>query len=214
MKKKITVLQAVLTVISISCLLISNIAASKQMLLPFGFVMTCSNLVFPLTYVLSDVFSEVYGYKWSRFTCYLGFAMNLLMVTVLQISIILPYPNFWENQLQFQTIFGTSLRVLVASFSAFIVGDFINDKIFEIMKRKQKNKFFLRAILSSIAGQIVDSVIFVSVAFIGVMNTMDIFMLLITEITLKTAYEIFVLPLTNIVVKKVFEYERRSELNG
>ena len=214
MKKKITVLQAVLTVISISCLLISNIAASKQMLLPFGFVMTCSNLVFPLTYVLSDVFSEVYGYKWSRFTCYLGFAMNLLMVTVLQISIILPYPNFWENQLQFQTIFGTSLRVLVASFSAFIAGDFINDKIFEIMKRKQKNKFFLRAILSSIAGQIVDSVIFVSVAFIGVMNTMDIFMLLITEITLKTAYEIFVLPLTNIVVKKVFEYERRSELYG
>ena len=68
--------------------------------------------------------------------------------------------------------------------------------------------------MSSIAGQIVDSVIFVSVAFIGVMNTMDIFMLLITEITLKTAYEIFVLPLTNIVVKKVFEYERRSELNG
>lgn len=211
---KISKLQLFLTVLSVSCLLISNIAVSKQMLLPFGFVMTCSNLVFPLTYVLSDVFSEVYGYKWSRFTCYLGFAMNLLMVTVLQISIILPYPNFWENQSQFQTIFGTSLKVLVASFSAFIAGDFINDKIFEIMKRKQKNKFFLRAILSSIAGQIVDSVIFVSVAFIGVMNTMDIFMLLITEITLKTAYEIFVLPLTNIVVKKVFEYERRSELNG
>ena len=97
MKNKVSKLQLVLTVLSVSCLLISNIAVSKQMLLPFGIVMTCSNLVFPLTYVLSDVFSEVYGYKWSRFTCYLGFSMNLLMALVLQLSIILPYPAYWSN---------------------------------------------------------------------------------------------------------------------
>lgn len=205
---KISKLQLILTVISVSCLLISNIAVSKQMLLPFGLAMTCSNLVFPLTYVLSDVFSEVYGYKWSRFTCYLGFAMNLLMVIVLQTSIILPYPSFWENQSQFQTIFGTSFRVLIASFSAFIVGDFINDKVFETMKRKQRSKFFSRAILSSVAGQVADSVIFVSVAFIGVMGINDMLMLLVAEIALKTAYEILVLPLTNIVVKKVSKYEK------
>lgn len=211
---KISRLQLVLTVLSVSCLLISNIAVSKQMLLPFGIAMTCSNLVFPLTYVLSDVFSEVYGYKWSRFTCYLGFGMNLLLVLVLQLSIVLPYPAYWENQTQFQTIFGTSFRVLIASFSAFIVGDFINDKVFEVMKKKSKNKFFLRAILSSIAGQVVDSVIFCSVAFIGVMSTNDMLMLLAAEIALKTAYEILILPITNTVVKKVSKYEKRSEMNG
>jgi uncharacterized integral membrane protein (TIGR00697 family) len=211
---KISRLQLVLTVLSVSCLLISNIAVSKQMLLPFGIVMTCSNLVFPLTYVLSDVFSEVYGYKWSRFTCYLGFGMNLLMALVLQLSIVLPYPAYWENQAQFKTIFGTSFRVLIASFSAFIVGDFINDKVFEVMKKKSKNKFFLRAILSSVVGQVTDSVIFCSVAFIGVMSINDMLMLLAAEIMLKTAYEILILPITNIVVKKVSKYEKRSEMNG
>lgn len=211
---KISRLQLVLTVLSVSCLLISNIVVSKQMLLPFGIVMTCSNLVFPLTYVLSDVFSEVYGYKWSRFTCYLGFGMNLLMTFVLQMSINLPYPTYWENQMQFQTIFGTSFRILIASFSAFIVGDLINDKIFDVMKKRSENKFFLRAIFSSVAGQFADSVIFCSIAFIGAMSAEDIIALLVAEIVLKTAYETLILPLTSIVVKKVSEYEKRSEING
>lgn len=211
---KISRLQLILTVLSVSCLLISNIVVSKQMLLPFGIVMTCSNLVFPLTYVLSDVFSEVYGYKWSRFTCYLGFGMNLLMALVLQLSISLPYPTYWENQVQFQTIFGTSFRILIASFFAFIVGDLINDKIFDVMKKRSESNFFLRAIFSSVAGQFADSAIFCSIAFIGIMSAEDIIALLVAEIVLKTAYETLILPLTSIVVKKVSEYEKRSEING
>ena len=76
-KKNISLLQCVLTVLFVSCLLISNVITAKQVLLPFNITMTGAVFIFPITYILSDLFSEVYGYKWSRFTCYLALAMNL-----------------------------------------------------------------------------------------------------------------------------------------
>ena len=73
-------LQVLLTVISVACLLISNVITSKQMQFPFGLTMTGAIYIFPVTYILSDVFSEVYGYRWRRITCNMGFAMNVVMV--------------------------------------------------------------------------------------------------------------------------------------
>jgi hypothetical protein len=78
--QKISVLQFVLTLLFVVCLVVSNIISAKQMLLPFDIVLPAAVIIFPITYVLSDVFSEVYGYKWSRFTCYLGFAANLFAI--------------------------------------------------------------------------------------------------------------------------------------
>ena len=79
-KKKISVMQMCLTLLFVVSLVVSNIITSKQVLLPFGITMTGAVFIFPITYVLSDLFSEVYGYKWSRFTCYLGFLANLFAV--------------------------------------------------------------------------------------------------------------------------------------
>lgn len=200
---KITKLQTYLTVLYVSALLLSNILACKIMQLPFGITMTCSNLVFPITYILSDLFSEVYGYKWSRITCYLSFAMNLIMVLFLQLSMILPYPQYWENQSQFQTIFGTSFLVSFASFVAFIVGDFVNDKVFERMKHKNNNKFWVRAIFSSVIGNIIDSLIFCGIAYFNSISIIDLLILVGSEFATKTIYEICFLPITNIVCKKV-----------
>ena len=138
-KKNISVLQCVLTVLFVSCLLISNVITAKQVLLPFNITMTGAVFIFPITYILSDLFSEVYGYKWSRFTCYLAFAMNLLMVIVFSAVIVSPAPNYWTNQEAFQTVLGSTPRVLFASLLAFLVGDYANDKIFSIMKRKYPN---------------------------------------------------------------------------
>lgn len=200
---KITKLQTYLTVLYVSALLVSNILASKIMRLPFGITMTCSNLVFPITYILSDLFSEVYGYKWSRITCYLSFAMNLIMVLFIQLAIILPYPSYYESQTHFATVFGTSFLISFASFLAFIVGDFVNDKIFERMKHKDKSSFWVRAILSSIIGNIVDSVIFCSIAYIAEMTITNLLILICCEFSTKTIYEICFLPLTNLICKKV-----------
>ena len=130
MKKKVSNLQLILTLTFVVCLLISNIVAAKQMLLPFGITMTGAVVVFPIVYVLSDVFSEVYGYKWSRITCYFGFIFNLLMVLIFSIVINSPAPDYWTNQEAFATVLGNTPRMLIASLSAFVIGDFINDKIF------------------------------------------------------------------------------------
>ena len=150
--KKISILQLVLTLLFVVCLVISNIITAKQMLLPFGIVMTAAVIIFPITYILSDVFSEVYGYKWSRFTCYLGFAANLFAVTIFTIVIATPAPDFWMNQAAFEAVLGNTPRILFASLLGFVVGDFVNDRVFKAFKDKHPDDhkgFSFRAILSS-----------------------------------------------------------------
>ena len=213
-KTKISKLQLILTVLSVSCLLISNIVTAKQMLLPFNITMTCAVFVFPITYILSDIFSEIYGYKWSRLTCYLGFAMNLLMVAVFELSIVTPAPSYWGNQEAFATVLGNTPRILFASLLAFLVGDLVNDKVFRRMKRKYSDThkgFSIRAIVSSFCGEMIDSCIFIPLEFLGQMPFGTLAKMLIIQVSLKTAYEIMILPLTNILVKHISIYEKRSE---
>ena len=134
--KKYSFTQMLLTMIFVVSLLISNIITSKQVLLPFNITMTGAVFIFPITYILSDVFSEVYGYKWSRITCYLAFAMNLLMVLIFTLVIKTPAPSYWTNQGAFETVLGNTPRILFASLLAYVIGDFVNDKIFAKMKEK------------------------------------------------------------------------------
>lgn len=209
MKKTISKTQAILTVISITALLVANIISAKQFQLPFGITMTGAIVVFPITYILSDLFSEVYGYKWSRFTCYLGFAMNIFMVLVFQIAIATPAPDYWMNQEAFQTVLGSTPRMLFASLTAFVVGDLVNDRVFRRMKAKKEgmNGFAGRAILSSFCGEVVDSAIFIPLAFIGSMPVNTLLIMGITQVCLKVAYEILIVPVTAAVTKKVLEAE-------
>ena len=106
--KKTSNLQTFLTVLFVSCFLISNVLATKQFALPFGITMTGAVIVFPITYILSDLFSEVYGYKWSRVTCYMAFGMNLLMVGAFQLAIVLPPASFWQGQEAFAAVYSAS----------------------------------------------------------------------------------------------------------
>ena len=211
MKKiKISSLQAFLTVLFVVCLLISNIIAGKVIQLPFDITMTSAVIVFPITYILSDVFSEVYGYKWSRLTCYLAFAMNLFMVIIFTLSIKIPAAVWWINQGAFEIVLGNTPRILLASLSGFVIGDFINDNVFKKLKEKHPNNqkgFGFRAILSSLAGQAIDSAIFLPIAFFGQIPLQVLFIMAVTQITLKVLYEIIILPVTTLVVKKVANYE-------
>lgn len=212
MEKRISKMQVVLTVLFVSCLLISNVITSKQMLLPFNITMTGAVIIFPLTYILSDVFSEVYGYKWSRLTCYLGFAMNLLMVITFSIAIASPAPAYWTNQEAFQTVLGNTPRILGASLLAFVIGDFANDRLFAKMKAKYPHTikgFGRRAILSSLLGELVDSLIFLPLAFWGLMPLKTLVIMTISQVVIKTGYEIIILPITTVVAKKLSEYEGR-----
>lgn len=210
-KKKISLLQMILTLLFVASLLISNIITAKQMLLPFGIVMTGAVVIFPITYILSDIFSEVYGYKWSRLTCYLAFIFNLFMVIIFTIVIKSPAPDYWLNQSAFEVVLGSTPRILFASLTAFILGDFVNDKVFQKLKSKHKENhkgFSFRAMLSSLCGELTDSLIFIPLAFIGTMPVKTMVIMGITQVLIKTSYELLILPVTNVIMKKVSKYEQ------
>ena len=211
--KKISKLQCVLTVLFVSSFLISNVVTGKQVLLPFNITMTGAVIIFPITYILSDVFSEVYGYKWSRQTCYLAFLMNVLLVAVCTAVIKTPAPGYWTNQEAFEVVLGNTPRVLIASLSAFIVGDLVNDKVFAKMKSKYASshkRFGLRAFLSSFLGELTDSCIFIPLAFLGQMPVKTLIIMGICQVSIKTLYEIIILPVTTLLVHKVSEHERKN----
>ena len=215
-KRKVSELQLILTVLFVACLLISNIITSKQVLLPFNITMTGAVFIFPITYILSDLFSEVYGYRWSRITCYLAFAMNLLMVIVFSLVIITPAPSYWTNQEAFQTVLGNSPRILFASLTAFVIGDLVNDKVFRRMKKKYPNThkgFGWRAIISSVCGEFVDSLIFLPIAFIGQMPLMTLAVMTVMQVLIKTGYEVVILPITRLVVNIVSKHEAKECTN-
>ena len=127
-KKMVSELQLGLTLLFVVALVVSNIITSKQVVLPFNITMTGAVFIFPITYILSDLVSEVYGYRWSRLTCYFGFAANLFAALVFSAVIQSPAPSYWQNQEAFQTVLGSTPRVLVASLLAFVIGDFVNDQ--------------------------------------------------------------------------------------
>lgn len=213
-KKMVSELQLILTLLFVVALVVSNIITSKQVLLPFNITMTGAVFVFPITYILSDLVSEVYGYRWSRVTCYLGFAANLFAALVFSAVIQSPAPSYWQNQAAFQTVLGSTPRVLMASLLAFVLGDLVNDKIFAKMKRKYPDSikgFGARAIFSSIMGELVDSLVFLPLAFWGLMPLQTLVIMTITQVVIKTGYELIILPFTTVTVKLVTRYESRKD---
>ena len=209
MKKKVSELQCYLSIVYVVALLVSNIVANKQLVLPFGITMTGAVFVFPITYILSDLFSEVYGYRWSRITCYASFLANLFMVVVFQLVISTKAPDYWHNQEAFAIVLGNTPRILLASLTAYVIGDMMNDKVFRRMKGSNTTMkgFGARAFLSSVVGEVCDSAIFIPIAFIGQMPVKTLIIMGITQVSLKLAYELIILPVTTILTKKVGQYE-------
>ena len=215
-KTKISFVQCALTIVFVTAMLISNVITAKQVLLPFGIIMTGAVFIFPITYILSDVFSEVYGYKWSRTTCYFAFSMNLFMVIVFSLVIKTPAPSYWTNQEAFAAVLGSTPRVMGASLLAYVVGDFVNDRVFKKMKERHVGElkgFGLRAIASSFFGELCDSLVFLPLAFLGQMPLKTLAIMTVCQVLIKTGYEIVILPLTTLVVKKANKYEKESREN-
>ena len=204
-----------MTIFFVSTLLVSNVISSRLFDF-FGFGMTGAVVVFPITYVLSDLFSEVYGYRYSRFTCYLAFTMNLFAVGIFYLVTSLPViiPNQAEA---FNTVLIGTFSCTMASFIAFIFGDLVNDKIFARMKKKHSGLrnhkgFAFRAILSSFAGELVDSFIYLPLAFLvfnPIMMIKDVLIMIALQVVIKTGYEVMILPLTTYLAKKTSAYEYR-----
>lgn len=198
-----------LSIVFIVCFLLSNILASK--LLKFGtFSVSAGILVFPISYIINDVLSEVYGYTKAKKIIVLGFILNIFMAIIFKLAIILPAPDFFENSHAFEIILGSTPRIVLAGLVAYLFGSLVNAKVVDKMKKNSKNRFFVRAILSTIFGETVDSLIFVPIAFFGTMPFLQMLIMILLQVILKTLYEVICLPITTLVVCKIKRYERKE----
>lgn len=209
MKERISPLLVRLVVIFTSCLVISNILANR-MIQVGTWSLDAGNLLFPVTYILSDMFSEVYGYKWSRRVTWWAASMNLLFAALVALTNILPAPDYFDP-VPFETALGSSFRIIVASLISYVAGDLVNDRVFRKMRegKAAMQGFTFRAFMSSLVGQIVDSTLFVTIAFVGTMPLMDLGAMIVLNIIVKIGYEVVVLPLTYNVTKAIHNKENQ-----
>lgn len=207
MKEKVSPLLIKLVVLFTSCLIISNILANR--LIQVGsWSIDAGILLFPITYVLSDVFSEVYGYKWSRRVTLWAASMNLLFAVLVAITNVLPAPDYFDPS-PFQMALGGSFRIVAASIVSYVMGDLMNDKVFRRMRRNKPvmRGFVARALVSSFVGQLVDSTIFVTIAFAGTMPIADLVNMALLGIVSKIGYEIIILPVTCKITRIIYRKE-------
>lgn len=189
-----------ITVLFVAVLLISNIASSKITTLGW-FTFDAGTLLFPLSYIFGDILTEVYGYKRSRKTIWLGFVCAALMSVVLIIVGMLPAAADWGNQDAYDKILGLTPRIVLASLIAFWCGSFSNSFILAKIKVLTAGKWlWLRTIGSTIVGELIDSALFVVVAFAGLMPTAALITIIISNYLFKTGVEVLFTPVTYKVV--------------
>ena len=190
----------ILCAINITCLLVSNIIAVKTVNI-LGFIFTAADILFPITYILNDVFTEVYGFNKAKLVIWLSFFGNLLMVIIFKITILLPASETYEMQEELVNVLGSTPRILFASFIAFLAGNFANSIVISKMKVKTKGKYLaLRTIGSTLIGEGLDTIIFVPIVFIGSLDLQTILLLSINIYVLKVWLEVVLTPITYKVV--------------
>ena len=196
-----------LVTIYAASLLIANILAN-HMLVFIHWTTSAGILTFPLTYILAAVLAEVYGYRWARRAAWLSLALNALFAGLIQLSLVLPQP-YWYDGAYFATAVGGTWRIILASLTAFTVGKFANDKIFIKLKGNRANLqgFTFRAMASSIVGHILDTSIFSLIAFALIIPWEALPGMIFIGVCLKWGYEWLALPLTLKIIKKVSKYE-------
>lgn len=227
----------VMVVLSTIALVTSNILAGKSFSV-FGWeiggaplVLTCGVLVFPITYIVSDLMSEVYGFSASRRVSWIGFAANLFVDLFIILGIIIPAANPYYGMVSdglkmgfgFDFLDGGqslgSLGILIASLVAFVVGSWVDDLVFEVFRKKHHEndstgKFVLRAVSSSLAGEVVDSLIFIPLLYVftaqmgtTITNFGQLLAIVGIQAAIKTTYELIVSPFTAFLARKMKAYE-------
>jgi len=193
-----------------ACLLISNILAIK--IITIGtFAVPAGVIIFPISYIVNDVIVEVWGYKKARFVIWVGFGMMVLSNVMYQLAIAIPAAPFWTNQTAFASVLENSPRIGLASVLAYLSGSFANAFVMSKMKvMSNGSNFSARAILSTIIGEGFDSIIFIFVAFAGIIPLKELLLMAAAQTFVKTAYEILILPATIYIVNRIKKVENEN----
>ncbi len=190
----------ILVSIFVAVLLVSNIVAPK--LVSVGpMLLSGAQLLFPITYIFGDIFTEVYGYAGSRRAIWNGFLASLLLAAISAIIIAIPPAEGWLHQQAYETVLGQVPRIVVASLIAYWAGEFTNAFVMARMKVLSGGKhLWMRTIGSTAVGQAVDTVLVMIIAFGGVMTVDQIIKVITSGYLFKLAYEVAATPLTYLVI--------------
>lgn len=220
-KEKLSVAFVVIGMLFSVCLITSNLLETKLFHLYGSVNLTCGFIVFPISYILNDCIAEVWGFRKARLVIWLGFLMNFFVVVLGGIACLLP-PVEPGSDAAFCEVFGFAPQVAFASFTAFVTGSFLNAWVMSKMKLGAKGKerfswhFSSRAILSTIVGESVDSLIFFPFAFYLLPLLFEgspkvsfsmVVSLMLTQVVAKTLFEVLLLPVTIRVVQFLKKHE-------
>jgi uncharacterized integral membrane protein (TIGR00697 family) len=181
----------------VTVLLCANLIGAAKVASIGGFVFGAGVLFFPLSYVFGDVLTEVYGYARARKVVWAGFAA-LFFASFMSFAVLAfpPAPD-WPNQAAYETVFGSTPRIVLASLIAYFAGEFTNSFVLAKMKLATDGKYlFTRTIGSTIAGEAVDSAIFYPLAFLGVWTTELVIKVMISNYLIKVGWEVVITPVT------------------
>lgn len=184
----------------ITTLITSNIIAIKLISINLSIIqvnLPAAIIIFPISYILGDILTEVYGFRATRSVIGLGFLLNLFAVLAIWIGQMLPAASFWDGQSSYEAILGLAPRILLASWLAYLLGEISNSLIMSKLKIATKGKWlWTRTIGSTIVGQGLDSAIFITIAFSGILTNSDLSELILTQWIAKVIYEALATPLT------------------
>lgn len=182
--------------------IIQNILATKQIDIAM-FTVTTGILVSPIIFIIQDIMSEIFGYREAKKMVITGFLMNFIGVLLFSLAILLPPSAFWGNQVAFESILGTTARISIASFTAYMVGSLVNVGVMVKLKERFSKSLFVRAISSTIAGQFLDNAFFAVIAFAFVLPPEAIISMIIGGTLFEVLYEIIFYPVTKTAIMKV-----------
>ena len=195
-RKKVNVTTSVLilAIFYTSCLILSNIAGSK-IVSAFGLTFPAVLVFFPFTYIIDDIITEVYGFKISKKIIWIALLANLLIIFAAGVVVYLPPSDYWEGQSAFEDVFLSSPRILLASIIAYVGGEFLNAICLAKLKVFTKGKYlWFRSVVSTASGCFFDSIIFCTIAFLGIVSIKVLVIMILTQYLFKIVYAFVAIP--------------------
>ena len=174
---------------------IVNIISQKIVPIGGSIMLTAGDFIYPLDYALSITLTEVYGYAMSRRVIWSAFACNLIVVAIIMLAVALPSAPSWHGQEQYVAVLGNTPRLLAASFGAFLIGEFIGTYILAKVKIFTSGKYlWFRTLGATSIGQLIDSIVFTTIAFASIVSWHDVMILAISAYWCKIAYQVLMTP--------------------
>ena len=184
------------TALFITCLLTANVTAAK-LISAGGLTLSAGIVIFPVSYIVADVLTEVWGYGAARRVIWLAFGCNVLMVAAIWAGGVLPPAPFWKGQAAYEEILGQAPRILAASLVAYLLGEFANAYVLARLKIATAGRWlWVRTIGSTVVGEGLDSLVFVALAFAGTVSGGALVQIFVNQWLVKVVYEAVATPLT------------------